>query len=59
VLNALEGLGHKFLPSLVSPPTQNLLTQTDLPFTEIYSRKAWILDVIKKSNSKLGVFTGY
>jgi len=59
VLNGLEGLGHKFLPSLVSPPTQNLLTQTDLPFTEIYSRKAWILDVIKKSNSKLGVFTGY
>jgi len=59
LLNGLEGLGHKFIPFLVPPPTQNLLTQTDLPFTEIYRRKAWILDVIKKSNTDRGVFNGY
>ena len=33
LVNGLEGLGHKFFPRSVSPPTQNLLTQTDLPFT--------------------------
>ena len=31
----------------------------DLSFTEIYRRKAWILDKIKASNTKLGVFSGY
>jgi kynurenine 3-monooxygenase len=59
VINGLEGLGHKLLPNIISPPTQNLLTQTDLAFTEIYRRKAWILDKIKASNTKLGVFSGY
>jgi len=28
MINGLEGLGHKLLPKLISPPTQNLLTQT-------------------------------
>jgi len=59
LVNGLEGLGHKFFPRVVSPPTQNLLTQTDLPFTEIYRRKAWILDLVRASNKKLGVFSGY
>lgn len=59
LVNGLEGLGHKFFPRLVSPPTQNLLTQTDLPFTEIYRRKAWVLDLVRSSNKKLGVFSGY
>ena len=59
LLNGLEGLGHKLLPALVAPPTQNLLTQTALPFTEIYRKKAWILDVIRASNIRRGVFKGY
>jgi kynurenine 3-monooxygenase len=33
----LETLGHSLLPSVVNPPVQNLLTQTDWSFTKIYN----------------------
>lgn len=58
LLNGLESLGHKLLPTIVSPPTQNLITQSDLPFAEIRRRKAWAVDTIKESNAKYGAYTG-
>mmetsp|Transcript_10872 Transcript_10872/g.26626 ORF Transcript_10872/g.26626 Transcript_10872/m.26626 type:complete len:497 (-) Transcript_10872:597-2087(-) len=57
--SAGETFGHRLLPSVVTPPTQNMLTQTDLPFAEIYAKKKAVNDFIKASNSKYGVFTGY
>lgn len=59
LVSFLETAGHGLFPSLVNPPVQNLLTQTDWSFTKIYESKKGVLDFVKKSNEKYGVFTGY
>lgn len=59
IINGFESFGHKLLPTIIAPPTQNLLTQSSLSMDEIYRSKKWFLDIVKASNEELGVFSGF